>query len=241
MTEAVTIVVNVFNEAATIEAEIRALHETVVARLPGSEFIVAEDGSTDGTKEILGRLVAELGIVHLTSAERKGYAKALKDALLDARSPWIFFSDTGGKNDPGDFWKLWEARAGADLVMGDRAGRTDQLYRRLLTWGYNRMLRLWFGVDVRDADSGFRLYRAGPIKAIAAQDWINRDLIGSEIVIRLHAMGGVIREVPVTYRQRRGESRGLPTKKIPKVIVRVLGNFIRLKAECRKLATEYSP
>lgn len=236
MSDSVTVIVNVFNEAATIEGEVRALHEAVVARLPGSEFIVAEDGSTDGTKEILGRLATELGIVHLTSAERKGYARALKDALLAARCPWIFFSDTGGKNEVADFWKLWAEREGADLVLGRRSGRTDQLYRRAMTWGYNGLLRLWFGLRATDSDSGFRLYRAGPIRAVAAQDWINRDLVGSEIVLRLHAMGATIREVPILYRQRQGESRGLPVKRIPKVVWRVLNNFARLKAECRRLA-----
>ena len=240
MTEPVSVIVNVFNEAATIEGEVRTIHADIVARLPGSEFIVAEDGSTDGTREIIARLVKELGVIHLTSAERKGYARALRDALAAARNPWVFFSDTGGKNDFADFWKLYEARHGAGLVVGYRSGRTDRLYRRLLTAAYNRVLRLYFGMPVRDADCGFRLYDAALAREIAAQTWINRDLIASELVIRAHAMGAVIREVPVAYRQRHGASRGLPLKRIPVVVFRVLANMAALKHECTGLARRHT-
>ena len=86
-----------------------------------------------------------------------------------------------------------------------------------------------------DADSGFRLYRTEVAKEVAGQEWINTYLIASEILLRIHAMGGQIRQVPVTYRQRRGASRGLPAKRIPKIVRRVLGNFPKLKRECARL------
>ena len=235
--EPVTAIINVFNEAQTIEAEIRSINEEVVSRIPGSEFIVAEDGSTDGTREIVAGLVEELGIVHLTGKERKGYARALCDALLLAGNPWVFFLDVGGKNDPKDFWKLYREREGADLVIGLRSGRRDQLYRRLLTCCYNSALRAYFRLSIRDADSGFRLYRTALVKEIAGQDWMNSELVSSEIAVRCAYMGGRIREVPVGYRQRKGSSRGLPLGKIPRAILGVIGNFPRLKLACRKMAT----
>ena len=233
--EPVTAIINVFNEAETIEAEIRSIHEEVVSRISGSEFIVAEDGSTDGTREIVAGLVEELGVVYLTGKERKGYARALRDALLLAENPWVFFSDVGGKSDPKDFWKLYGEREGADLVIGLRSGRRDQLYRRLLTWGYNSALRAYFRLSIRDADSGFRLYRTALVKEIASQDWVNSELVASEIAVRCAYMGGRIREVPVGYRQRKGTSRGLPLGKIPRVILGVIGSFPKLKLACRKM------
>ena len=238
MTEPVSVIINVFNEAPTIEAEIRAIHTTIIEPLPGSELIVAEDGSTDGTKQIIARLIEELGVIHSTSEERKGYARALRDAMGLARAPWIFFSDTGGKNDFADFWKLYEARDGAALVIGGRGGRDDQLYRRALSWGYGQVLRLYFGLPELDADSGFRLYETALARQLATQDWINSQLIASDLVLRIHAMGGDIRQVPVTYRQREGASRGLPAKKIPRVILGILANMPALKRACARLQAE---
>ena len=235
MSEPVSAIINVYNEAPTIEAEIRQIHELITSRLPGSELIVAEDGSTDGTKEIITLLTGELGIIHSTSIERKGYARALRDAMGLAKAPWIFFSDTGGKNDFNDFWKLYEAREGAALVIGAREGRTDPLYRRLLSWGCGLALRIYFGLPMMDADSGFRLYETKLAQRLAGQDWINSQLIASGLVLRIHAMGGNIRQIPVNYRQREGVSRGLPTKKIPRVIVTILRNMPALKRACRQL------
>ena len=233
--EPVTVIINVFNEVETIEREIRQIHSKIVSRIPGSELIVAEDGSSDGTPEVIQRLVAELGVRHSTGLERKGYTQAFRDAIGLAKNSWVFFSDTGGKNDFADFWKLYEAREDTDLVIGSRRARQDQFYRRCLTRAYNRLLQIYFGVPTNDADSGFRLYRASILQKVARQNWINKDLISSEIVVRMHYMGARLKEVPVGYFRRQGTSRGLPVTRIPKVIFQVIKNFPRLKQDARKL------
>ncbi len=225
----VSVIINVYNEAGTIEREVRELQAKILDKLPGSELIVAEDGSTDGTKEILERLKAELGIIHSTSMERKGYAKAFRDAVALAKNPYIFFSDTGGKQDFADFWKLYEHCGRYGIVSGLRSGRKDHLYRRLMTWTYNFLLRKYFHVGLRDADAGFRIYQAPALRKIANEAWVNRYLISSELALRAIYSGFEVKEVPVLYRQRAGVSRGLPPSKIPKVIVSVLRNFARLK------------
>ncbi len=227
--DSVTVVISAYNEAATIEAEIRELHRTIVSRIPGSEFIVAEDGSTDGTKDIIHRLAGELGIIHSTSEKRKGYAQALRDAFNLARCQYIFFSDTGGKHDPEDFWKLYREREGHGLVVGVKTGRTDQWYRRLLTSGYNLVLSGFFRVRVHDADSGFRVYSRDAARKVFNEPWVNNALVASEITLRVIYSGFAVKEVAISYRQREGQSRGLPTGKIPGVIAGVLRNFPRLR------------
>jgi glycosyltransferase involved in cell wall biosynthesis len=225
----VSVIINVYNEAGTIEREVRQIQAEILDRLPGSELIVAEDGSSDGTKEILQRLKAELGIVHSTSPERKGYARAFRDAVALAKNPYVFFSDTGGKQDFADFWKLYEHCDRYGIVSGIRSNRKDQLYRRWMTWTYNFLLRKYFGVALRDADAGFRIYQARVIRKIANEPWINRHLISSELALRAIYSGYAVKEVPVPYHPRAGVSRGLPPAKIPRVILGVLRNFSRLK------------
>lgn len=224
-----SVIINVYNEAATIEQDIRDIQAQIIAKLPGSELIVAEDGSSDGTKQILAKLQRELGLIHSTGPERKGYAKAFRDAVALAKNPYVFFSDTGGKQDFADFWKLYEHCAQYGIVSGRRAGRKDQLYRRLMTWTYNFLLRVYFHVRLRDADAGFRIYQAQVIRKIAGEPWINRHLISSELALRAIFSGYEVKEVPVLYRQRAGVSRGLPPARIPKAVVSVLANFGRLK------------
>ena len=228
-----------FNEAQTIEAEVLRFHHAIVQRLPGSEFIVAEDGSTDGTSEILQELAGRIGITHLTGTERKGYKRAFLDAVLSARNPYVFFSDSGGKHNPEEFWKLYPLRREYDLIVGRKTGRKDQLYRQLLTWSYNFLLRRYFGFDaVRDADSGFRLFNRNVVDRVLRGRLIYTNLIASEIVLRSIGCGLKYCEVEVSYDMRAGESRGLPPRKIPTIALNTLRAMVHLKSEFRVPAVE---
>jgi glycosyltransferase involved in cell wall biosynthesis len=226
----VSVILNVHNEADTIEREILEIHRQILSKLPGSELIVAEDGSTDGTKEIIAKFVRDFGVIHSTGPQRKGYAKALKDALGLAKHPYIFFSDTGGKFDYADFWKLYAMRRRYALIIGVREKRSDPLPRRFLTFGYNFLLRRYFHVPLRDADSGFRILRRDLAQKIRREEWINRYLINAELTLRAVFSGYSVGYVPVAYRGRRGRSRGLPPWETVRAVVHVLKNFPRLKS-----------
>lgn len=226
---AVSVIVNVYNEAATIESEILSIHSKIMSKLPGSELIIAEDGSTDGTKEIIAKYVRDYGVIHSTGLQRKGYAQALRDAMNIAKKEYIFFSDTGGKFDFDDFWKLYAFRDKYSLIIGVRSKRSDQPYRRFLTDCYNLMLRKYFHVDMRDADSGFRIYRKELIKKICKEEWVNTFLISSELTLRTLFSGGKIGYAAVSYKQRRGKSRALPAYEIFKALKSVLNNLPKLK------------
>jgi glycosyltransferase involved in cell wall biosynthesis len=228
----VSIVLLAYDEAATIERELESFHETIAARLPGSELVVAEDGSTDGTTQIIDRLAERLPLVHLSSPERLGYASALTRAVLSARSDWVFFSDTGCKHDPKDFWRLYARIGDCDLVVGRKTDRRDQLYRRALSLAYNATLRTYFGLDdVHDADSGFRLFNRQVVERVFRPGLKFRSFVGSEIVLRSILLGLRYAEVPVSYAQRTGESKGVPPRTIVRQVRRVLGDLRRLKGE----------
>lgn len=225
----ISIIINVYNEANSIEKEILSIQAIILSKIPGSELIIAEDGSNDGTKEIIQKYIKKNEIIHSTSSERKGYSKALRDAFMLAKNPYIFFSDIGGKFDYNDFWKLYEVCNSYSLVIGMRSNRKDRLYRRFLTIGYNLFIKKYFHVQLKDSDSGFRIYKKEIIDKICSEVWINKDLIGSELALRVLYSGGKVGFVPVSYKKRDGISRGLPPLKIPKVIFTVLRNFALLK------------
>jgi len=230
----ITLILLAYNEAETIEKEILLYIEKIVSKLPGSEFIVSEDGSTDGTSEILQSLAARKSIIHLSSKIRKGYKTALIDAVLSAKNEYVFFSDTGLKHNPDDFWKLYKLKDDNDLVVGRKINRKDQIYRRILTYCYNIFLRIFFGIkNIYDADSGFKLFNAKLIDKVFRKELIFTDLISSEIAIRTIFYGLNYVEVPVEYAGRKGESRGLPLKRIFKVVVKILSDNLKLKKELR--------
>jgi glycosyltransferase involved in cell wall biosynthesis len=225
----VSIIITVYNEARTIEDEILNIKSKILSKIPGSELIIAEDGSTDGTQEIISKYVRDNLVIHSSGTQRKGYARALKDAIMLANNPYIFFSDTGGKFDFDDFWELYSVREKYSLIIGVRSKRSDKLYRRMLTVAYNFILRKYFNTYLEDADSGFRIYKRELIRKIGDETWVNTALIESELTLRAIFSGGEIGYVPVAYMQRSGISRGLPPQNILKVILSVLKNFPKLK------------
>ncbi|MCX6357411.1 MAG: glycosyltransferase family 2 protein [Candidatus Aureabacteria bacterium] len=225
----------VYNEAEVIEDVVRGVHREVVAKIPGSELVIAEDGSTDGTKEILARIVPEMpGTRLVQGTARKGYTRAYKDALKLCRNELIFFSDSSGKHDSHDFWKLAAVIDNADMVIGIKTARHDPLYRVLMSRVFNFMVSRYFGHSFRDINSGFRLMRMGAIRDVLDDNWYMKHLINFEFTLRVMARGFRIAEVPVTHNPRsHGPSRGLPVKKIPEAIIMALRTFPKLKKELR--------
>jgi len=237
--DSVSLILIAHNEASSIQQETTSLSREIVSRIPGSEFIVAEDGSTDGTTQILKRLVRQLGIVHLSSERRRGYRNALLDAVSSAKNEYIFFCDSGLKYDARDFWKLYDERYKYDLIVGRRTNRQDQAYRRFLTYSYNLILRIFFSLkDVHDADCGFRLFNRNVVDNVFKKRLEFQHLIGSEVVIRANFARLRYHEVPVGYFRRIGVSRGLPPKKIPRVIVEVLKSIRSLRGELHSRASK---
>ena len=230
----VSVVLLAHNEARTIADELRAFDREIAQPLADCELIVAEDGSADGTRERLVELTSEIRFRIVGGRERLGYGRAVVGAIRAATRPWIFLCDGGMKHDPADFWRLYDARQRYDLVVGRKTNRTDHLHRRFFTWGLNAFLRLYFGISVRDSDSGMRLLNQRVVDEVIRHPLIFRDFIGSEIAVRAIAHGLRYGEVPISYRQRVGQSSGMPAKRIPRAIVQTLSDARTLR---RELAT----
>lgn len=228
----VSLVIVVHQEAESIESVVREFYKKVTSKIPGSEFIVCEDGSTDGTKEILRRIQAKYHLTLDLREGKRGYTRAMRDGLAAARNPLVFFSDSDGQHDPSDFWKLYEALAGCDLAVGWKEYRRDAPYRLALTRVFNWLLGQYFRVRVRDANCGFRLMRKEVVDFWLARDWRLNYCNNAELTVKALYGGFCMKEVPVSHFPRRfGVSRGLPIRKLPKIIGHILKSFPLIKRE----------
>jgi glycosyltransferase involved in cell wall biosynthesis len=221
-----------YNEAETIADEIKSWAVTL-SKLPlefESEILVVEDGSTDGTTEILDNLQSQGIMRHLHEEKRSGYNKALHRGLESCSGDYIFFSDTGLKNDLNDFWGIFYRRDLADLILGRKVLRSDQLYRRFLTKSLNLYLRktLKPKFDLHDVDSGFRMFNRDFKEYLLKTGFNFKGFAGCEMVLLAWKSNYKVIEVPISYSGRDGESRGIPTSKIIGMILQLLSDIKKL-------------
>jgi glycosyltransferase involved in cell wall biosynthesis len=226
----ISVIVLVYNREDVIEKIVRDFYSKVISRLPGSELVIAEDGSTDGTKEILARLDRELERMRLVQGnERKGYIQACIDGITSAPdADYVFLSDGDGEHKPADFWRLYKRRGRCDIVTGYKMNRKPY-YRMLISRFNNALLGLFFGVCLRDANCGFKLISQDVIKAVAHDLGQLRWAINAELIIRAKHKGFSYCEVGV--RHHPAESEVFPIRNMPKVIVRQITDMIKLKKE----------
>ncbi len=198
----ISLVFPVYNESFIIEQTLRNYISEIQPRVTDLEVVVAEDGSTDDTKVVLERLAAELPIRLYCSNERKGYQQAVIDAVAHATKPWVFVVDSDYQFAAIDFWRLEPWRREYDVILGMKSPRKDPFYRVFLSWGYNCLLRWFFGVKYRDMDTGFRLIRREVLANLAPQVKY-MSFFTAEFVVRAHYAGCKILEVPVPHYERK--------------------------------------
>jgi len=199
----VSIVMPVFNEEEIIEKSVRDYHSEVITRLPGSEMVIVDDCSTDGTAGVLKKLTQELaGIKILRTEHNSGHGKALRLALENATNDLIFHTDSDYQFDPHDFWKLYHETSDYDLIIGYRAKRRDPLPRLVITNILKLSNILLFGYELKDANSPFKIIRRYCLDECLKV--IDPDAFAPSIMLALTARwkGYRIKEVLVTHLPR---------------------------------------
>lgn len=157
----VTIVVPAYDEEAGIEGVVRRLSALELGR--ATELLVVEDGSSDGTASVLGRLVEEFpNLTVMRHRENRGYGAALKTGIRAARHPIIVITDADGTY-PEDRIVDLLARVddGAEMAVGARTGADVNipLQRRPAKATLRWIASYLAGRRIPDLNSGLRAIR----------------------------------------------------------------------------------
>ncbi len=202
--ELLSIIVPVYNEAATSRAVIDRLL-AIDLPLP-REILVVDDGSTDGTGAVLDQAVREgLPIVVLHRHPNAGKGSAIRHGLRHARGSIVAIQDADLELDPGQLASLVEPILGgaAEVVYGSRFARGRSGAPRL-TYAANRVLtiatNLLFGASLTDMETCYKVMRVEVARALDLSS--ERFDIEPEITARLLRRGHRIHEVAVRYDAR---------------------------------------
>jgi hypothetical protein len=216
--EPVSILLPVCDEVEGIESVLAELVEVVFRHLPeGSEFLIEESGSKDGTKELLQELQTHWPFLDIRfQPKREGFGPAARALYARAKCPWVFFSDSDGQCVGSEFWRLAEHAAANDFVLGVKRVRHDPLVRRITSRVFNQIAKTLFTVPGEDINFGFRLARREAVNRCLKHCTDLPTLLNAEVSIYAHALGYRIQPVAVHHRPRIfGLSRGLTPGSVP--------------------------
>lgn len=193
-----SIVMPCLNEAATVADCVKQAREALAKYGINGEVIVADNGSTDGSRELATAAGARVVPVPV-----RGYGSALLAGIASARGEYVVMGDADGSY---DFMAvdtfLAKLREGYDLVMGNRfkGGVAKGAMPFLHKWLGNPVLsflgRLFFSSDIGDFHSGLRGFRRSPILALDLRTTGME--FASEMVVKAAVQDLRITEVPVT-------------------------------------------
>ena len=199
----ITVVVPVFNEHETLEALAQGITEDIAPH--EHRIVVVDDGSTDGSYEVLTKLHNEYDTVDVIKLRRNmGKATALAVAFARADGDAVIMMDADLQDDPKEIPRLLaKLDEGYDMVCGYKANRKDPWHKTIPSRIYNWWIRRTFSLELHDINTGFKVMRTEVAQRLPLYGEMHR-----MIVVFAADMGYKITEVPVEHHPRRfGESK----------------------------------
>jgi dolichol-phosphate mannosyltransferase len=212
-----SLVIPAFNEEAVIGRAIQEADEALT-RLGGDyEILVVDDGSRDNTAWVVAAAALQRPRVRLLRhVQNRGYSAALRTGFEAAQFDHVAFTDADCQFDLADLAPLLELSGHFPLAAGYRLDRQDPPLRRLISWGYNLVVRTLLGTRVRDCDCALKVFRKEALANILPE---TRGFFGNtEMLTRARQLGYQVAEVGVRHRPRQGGVSKVSLRDIPRTL-----------------------
>ena len=219
-----------YNEQDNIERVVRRATDVLGEIGADFEVIIVDDGSADQTGRIADSLAAANGRVRVVRHPRNlGYGAAVQSGFRSATKQLVFFTDGDGQFDIGEMPALLPLMERYDIVCGYRLNRRDPIIRRLNGWLWTKLVCFLFGMNSRDIDCAFKLFRRNVVANMRLSS--SGALISAEILARATRSGCKITQAGVHHYPR---TAGKQTGAKLKVILRAFKELFSLYNRIRK-------
>lgn len=203
-TPLLSVIVPVYNEAATVAP---LLDRVLSVPLP-KQLIVVDDGSTDGSVDLLKAWVNHPDVILLRHPHNRGKGAAIRSGLAHAQGRFTLVQDADLEYDPRDYPRLLEPllQGRADIVYGSRYLRPSPGSRpcgRLFRYGVallNLAVRLLYGLRLTDEATCYKVFPTDVLRAMDLQ--CERFEFCPEVTAKACRLSLVIAEVPIHYTPR---------------------------------------
>jgi glycosyltransferase involved in cell wall biosynthesis len=226
-----------YNEQENVRRVVGRATEVLEGMGADYEIIIVDDGSKDRTGQIADELAKAEGHISPPNERRikvvhhprnLGYGAALQSGFRAARKEFVFFADGDGQFDIGEMPALLPLMEKNDIVCGYRLNRNDPVMRKINGWLWTKLVCLLFGMNIRDIDCAFKLFRREVFDHIKMSS--SGALISAEILARATRSGYRIAQAGVHhYPRTAGKQTGAKLKVILRAFKELFALYNRIR------------
>lgn len=201
----ISVIIPAYNERMSIAEVIRRVQSTDFGPLNTKEVIVVDDGSTDGTRDILHAL-AHSEVKVILHEHNSGKGGALRTGIKAASGDVIVFQDADFELDPAEYAQTIPQfnDPRVNVVYGSRFlnGKSKSVSWRsyIVNTCLNILFNILYATNLSDLETGHKAFRADTIKTLVLKS--SRFDIEVEVTAKLVRAGEVVVEIPVRYEPR---------------------------------------
>ncbi|MCX5769522.1 MAG: glycosyltransferase family 2 protein [Candidatus Hydrogenedentes bacterium] len=199
-----SLVIPAYNEAGRISKTLRDCLDYFARQDYPFEIIVVDDGSHDGTADLVRRDFPEVRLIAYTPNRGKGYA--VKQGMLAAQGQYRLFYDADGSTHISEVDKLWGPLSqGADVVIGSRSSPGSQVelhqnpLREFMGRTFNRLTHILLGERFIDTQCGFKAFTEKSTTEIFPRQTLDRFCFDAELLYIARTQNLKITEIPVRW------------------------------------------
>ncbi len=227
------IVIPAYNEEENIDKTINDWYP-IIERHNGSgrsRLVIIDDGSKDRTFAKLQKAAETRSLLIPITKPNGGHGATVLYGYryaLENGADYIFQTDSDGQTLPEEFEPFWQVREEWDMVIGWRKGRQDGASRVFVTKTLKAVIKVCFGISVKDANTPYRL-----MKAVTMQQYLELipegfNLSNVLLTVIYHKKNCRVKYIPITFRPRQGGINSINIKKIIGIGKHALNDFLKL-------------
>jgi len=209
----VSIIIPAYNEEQRLPLLLPELLSFCSRNLSNYEIIIIDDGSTDGTKEVVRKLSKGKSEVRLISyPKNRGKGGAIKEGFKAAEGRYVIFMDADGSISPEEIPQMLRALEKNEVVVGTRISPESKIlkpqpfYRVIAGKVFNHLVNLMFPIKIYDTLCGFKGFHHHVAKELAEEIISEGWEFDVELIWRVRKKGYSIVELPIKWKDV-GESK----------------------------------
>jgi len=230
MKPSVSVFIPMYNEETNAGILIPMLLKHLSSFTDDFEIIIVDDASKDRTVPLVQDYVSREPRIRLVQHKtNQGYGTALRTGFLSATKDIVFYTDADVPIDFAVLNDVLPQMKNHPVIIGYRIDRHDTWKRWLFSFVYNRIIRYFFGVRVRDINFSFKVFRKEVVDQFKDKLEAKSVFIDGELLIWIHRLGFKMHEWPIDYRPREFGLSTLGTWRQAKLTLMEIWNFWRKK------------